>query len=136
LLSASSSFLILFSEASRAALATNWTLEFLTAFQNCFACASVIDASLISRVNDFPSVLPYLSRSVKRISRWPPTSVRHLARMEDHRHSETLPWQLLIRSSVGSCKMIMVPTESESGPSLVQRTSASRISPWFRTAYL
>src|SRR6476620_10799277 len=63
-------------------------------------------------------------------------SVRHLSRISDHSQDETVPVQFVTRSSVASCKITMVPRLSASGPSLVQRRSASRMSARFRTAYL
>ena len=61
-------------------------------FQNCLACGSVIDASLISRVNDFPERVAVPQEiDQAHIQPRPPTSVRHLARIEAHGHSEIGP---------------------------------------------
>jgi len=55
-----------------------------------------------------------------------------------HPQSQEDPWpeQLVTRFSVASCEMTMVPTVSASEPSFVQRTSPSRRSARFLTAYL
>ena len=87
--------------------------------------------------NGFPTDFPYATRSLRRMSRCLPMSVRHLSRIEVQSQEETLPVQLVIRSSVGSWMTRMEPSLSESlGLSLVQWISPSRMSAWFATAYL
>ena len=68
--------------AGAALAATNWTLEFLMVFQNCLACGSVIDASLVSRVNDFPSELPTSGDRSSATAAGHPRPCDSLARME------------------------------------------------------